>query len=1660
MKRCILGVITFFLSVQYGISIDIASYTFNNYGEICQGVYTINEDPFDNITEIAVTANRRMGIKIDMCGSTDYAITRIEIRKGDEVIATSEMSRTCYAPEITGILEAYYPYKIRLYIDTQIAPYPITAAVRAESFRPQDGINGYEQPVYIEEIKEGLFSSKQYNTYNYTSTFPGTNPDCGDIVYKINISGNIPMKIHLETDFITESSTSKNTCIRAYSENNIENPIFTETNIFDQVLPPGTYYIVTESNEPDIYDGFINIYFYGYYTQNTPPTYNPIYISRYDNKTILFDACNSDYNNNGLKDAKFKINIDRGEGVPVSIKTSQAVNMYMYNDTLRQLFVKKTNNLKVILKEGDYYLILEKDITNKGTVKVDFGFSYPDDYLLITEIFHSIPSSIAANNQGQFIEFYNPTERPIEMKDWKVKSEFLNEEFQFPDTLIIPPKGMLLSVYRQDNQFQITDIFPQLKENEKRIVIYRNTFLMTDKVPDIKLYDWKDKCVDQIDMKKDSVLFSLNTSSDINSCRSVQRCNSLVKNGSSKFFASFFKNGQVSPLSLYFDLNPSDENIPSMDESPEINLPINYTGKNAITSVIMTKESKDLESIHITSDNSLTNIQYFDGLGRIIQNIEKNISPSGADLISTIEYDNMGNAIKEWVKTPVPSNNGAYFQGFVSVAQSFHNEEEPYTEKIYDDTPLGHCHLIKYPKDLGRYSEDYTLNGLWLPDETVNKYEITNNGIKKSGTYDANLLLNKNVFDNLTETYNFTDKTGRTVLIRYPDIFQGNYDTYFIYDQYGNLRYVLPPLAVEKMTGTEYTLSTGNPLDLYAYIYEYDHRNRMIKKKLPGAEPIYIIYDKADRPILTQDGNQRERNEWSFVKYDNLSRPLLTGTLTDNRSVAELRTVYADMLVSEIFTGNSGEYGGYSNECPMGDLNILTINYYDNYNFLKLTDSHSNRLAYDSQTTGDKIHTDSQGLLTGSIVASFDKSVPNKVTVHYYDRKGREIQTRSNNHLTGYDITNTEYSFTGKPVRIEKSHSSSILNNPVKEVYTYTYDNAERPTGIKLQIDNLAEKQINRITYDELGQVKNKELTDNVSINYHYDIINRIDTLNAAPYFSEKIGYRYKNISSIAWTSASRPEKQSYGFSYNNRGWLTSASFTPDSLNFYSTSYTHDRNGNITHLERKGIIGKELFTYDDGSQAWVDKYGYINHLTFTHNGNQLKSVQQPDSIYDINIGNMVEEETEFFYDNNGNLVQDKNRSIDNIDYNILNLPNNISFKEKGLNIGFSYDAVGRKLKARYGTSAHNLFVPVGNTMPVSENDMQYTDSTDYCGNYLYENGALSKIYIPDGYIKVGKGNGSEPEYTFYQYIHDHQGNIRAVLNGNRLCYNYDYYPEGAMHGDIDGLEPQTDDRKRYNGKEHETMHGLGWYDYSARWYDPRLTVRFTTPDPKTEEFYDLSPYIYCGGDPVNYIDPDGMKLEFRQTNPNQHYGVMMVLTGYYMHDISLRNVYKHAIGINMPIMIVDNMKDFQEGLAQLKEMKTSVNAFSITQHGSPGKTSIGEEEINENTNFSSLREGLQGKNVFINACDVTKDENANGLEMLQNISDHTQAKSVVTSDQKLTTDYNYDKGLFSQKKTSQINDIATSFKIIIRGEEIKNIYHFRIDKNGTFFWNYNKPTKQ
>ena len=65
---------------------------------------------------------------------------------------------------------------------------------------------------------------------------------------------------------------------------------------------------------------------------------------------------------------------------------------------------------------------------------------------------------------------------------------------------------------------------------------------------------------------------------------------------------------------------------------------------------------------------------------------------------------------------------------------------------------------------------------------------------------------------------------------------------------------------------------------------------------------------------------------------------------------------------------------------------------------------------------------------------------------------------------------------------------------------------------------------------------------------------------------------------------------------------------------------------------------------------------------------------------------------------------------------------------------------------------------------------------------------------------------------------------------------------------------------KFGGKELERTAGLDEYDFGARWMDPVIGGRFTTMDPLCEKYYSISPYAYCGGDPVNAVDPDGERI--------------------------------------------------------------------------------------------------------------------------------------------------------------------------------------------------------
>ena len=77
---------------------------------------------------------------------------------------------------------------------------------------------------------------------------------------------------------------------------------------------------------------------------------------------------------------------------------------------------------------------------------------------------------------------------------------------------------------------------------------------------------------------------------------------------------------------------------------------------------------------------------------------------------------------------------------------------------------------------------------------------------------------------------------------------------------------------------------------------------------------------------------------------------------------------------------------------------------------------------------------------------------------------------------------------------------------------------------------------------------------------------------------------------------------------------------------------------------------------------------------------------------------------------------------------------------------------------------------------------------------------------------------------------------------------------GGIFGDActgDGVQ-----KYEYNGKELDRTHGLDTYDYGARMYDAALPV-WDRPDPLAHKYYHISPYAYCGNNPIVRIDRDG-----------------------------------------------------------------------------------------------------------------------------------------------------------------------------------------------------------
>ncbi|SHI64887.1 DUF6443 domain-containing protein [Flavobacterium terrae] len=917
----------------------------------------------------------------------------------------------------------------------------------------------------------------------------------------------------------------------------------------------------------------------------------------------------------------------------------------------------------------------------------------------------------------------------------------------------------------------------------------------------------------------------------------------------------------------------------------------------------------------------LHQVTYFDGLGRPIQKVTNAQSNTGKDIVTHIEYDAFGRQVKDYLPYPSSQNNMQFIDpvtastGTSSYYQGLYGDANPYSEKLLEASPLdkvlkqaapgnawamnsGHEIKSDYQTNTASEIKLFQVTTTWNTSNLL--YDIA---ISNSGNYQANQLYKTVTKDenwisgNNYTTQEFKDKEGRVVLKRtFSNIIEGGtiveseakHDTYYIYDQYGNLTYVIPPLADGDIS--------ENSLNGLCYQYKYDYRNRLVAKKLPGKQWEFIVYDKLDRPVATGPAFSPSGDATSGVlitEYDVFGRVTQTG--------------WKAMSIDETSRGSwQNNINSGTNPFVLGTTDILTKNFYDNYSFNP------------NLSVGTPYATNVKGLQTGSWVKVLDPNNPNASELSYtlYDYKYRPIVTHTNNYLGGYTHTINTLDWAGKTLQTQTTHKRVNSDTEIKVTDTFEYTPEDRLSLHKQQINNLPEQLIAKNTYDELGQLTSKNVGGNdvtgtlglQKVDYNYNIrgwltaINDVANLSKGTnlelndLFAFKIGYNTHNtigtndiepwllyngnIAETYWRTNSDNVIRKYNYKYDALNRLLDAQYikpeVSSAYNSYRELLSYDKNGNINYLSRNGdqdsdgslpenTIDELNYTYDP-----IKKNQLIKVIDYSFNPQGFRDdsdgVNDPDDDYE--------------YDANGNLTKDDNKGITKIFYNHLNLPTKIDFTSvSNQKIEYIYNALGQKVQKKVYDLIYN-----GTTFVPGSNVTQYLN-----GGFQYRDNVLQFFPHAEGYVNNTVVNGANNYNYVFNYT-DHLGNIRVSYGIDpdtqvlKIIEENHYYPFGLKHTNYNNTKlifkeeeersgvvalkggggtpqaPKPTYNYKYNGKELQDELGLNMYDYGARNYDPAIG-RWMNIDPLAETSRRWNPYTYCYDNPMRFVDPDGMQAD-------------------------------------------------------------------------------------------------------------------------------------------------------------------------------------------------------
>jgi RHS repeat-associated protein len=1019
----------------------------------------------------------------------------------------------------------------------------------------------------------------------------------------------------------------------------------------------------------------------------------------------------------------------------------------------------------------------------------------------------------------------------------------------------------------------------------------------------------------------------------------------------STFFVSLMVVGQ-----LQTNKPSSNSTIPTV--SPvSIYMPAGYTGTPPVN-YIRTREAmgpfNDPAALDAAGFQDVKqNTGYFDGLGRPIQSVMRQATPGTTpkDLVVPIDYDAFGREVYKFMPYAANASDGlfrpnpfpeqkAYLEG------QYANPAEKvfYSKTNFESSPLKRIEKSMAPGNSWTGSNvgvehKYLFN---IVTDYVVKWNITSNVLTytgndvntnipttASGIYYPQGELFKNV--TLDERSNaiveYKDKDGKVILkkVQVGSIavdysgYTGFLNTYYIYDNLGNLRFILPPKAVEAIKPDWTITGLTTVINELCFRYEYDTQNRMIAKKGPGEGWTYMIYDARNRLVFSQDASLRLKGQWLTTLYDVINRPLIIGITNWSGTPTTLQSTVTNQTITPVippgtladinlppgsyssaevasnsitmgngFVGNPGFSASIISEnigtvgvegvtinkypIPTGaSFTALIITYYDNYDWTNKTYTASYNGQLDAGASPYiNSHAESlpgtatsrtMGLVTGTKTRILRD--PNNLaagqwltTVNFYDDKARVIQTRADNHktITDQDILTTLYDFSGKVLCTYLVHTNPDAGSGITKVKTrYYYDHGGRllKTWKILNDDEQKKTLIANNEYDELGQLKKKELgkqkdpvTGNYTevglpietLDYTYNVRGWLQGMNKAYVadagtgdrkFGMELNYDWGfqanqlngNIAGVKWRSVGDGEKRSYGYSYDPVNRLLGADFAQHNGTTYVENNAvnfdmvmgnttqglpaYDENGNIIAMQQWGL---KLKTSDR-----IDNLQYSYHP----NSNKLRAVKEIDpGAVDHKLGDFTDRNQttdDYGYDLSGNLIADLNKGIgsntgidkeaggDDIIYNHLNLPWQITFPGKGT-ITYTYDAIGNKLQKKVVDQSLN-----GKTVAII---------TDYIAGMVYESKTTTGGTLPltpednyqarllylsqeEGRIRYVPAEGAIPASFVYDYfVKDHLGSVRMVLTEER---KQDIYPAATLEGSysVDGMPNAVYKEKDY-----------------------------------------------------------------------------------------------------------------------------------------------------------------------------------------------------------------------------------------------------------------------